>query len=277
MSVLLNESVINSIKYFYIFFIGASLGSFYKTLLDRIFYYFYSPIRKSLTLKEKYYNLFFQPSFCFHCKNKIKRIYVIPLFGYFLTKKRCSYCKKKLEFHYWLWEISGGVLLVYFVSIYNIFGVFFVLVVFHYLITAIVDYRKFFIDFENLFFVYLWNFLLVFFFKEDLKAIIIRVFLFIGIFLILFFIGKKKKLGFGDILLVGGLAIYFSIWEMILIINFSAIGSVIYILFYKKNIRSPAPLGFFLSISGIVLVLLEPLFLDFYKITQLFVEPMLVI
>lgn len=258
MQILLNTFLIYFIKYFYLFFLGSSLGSFYKTLLDRIFLFFYSPLRKTLNEKQKYYKLFFTPSFCYHCGNRIKLIHLIPILGFFLTKRKCFYCKKKLEIELFLWEAFGGILLIFFYYHYDVIGIFFVLVIFHYLITAIIDYKKFFIDYENITFIYLLNSILVFLLKEDIKLILFRVFIFVGIFLCLFYLGKKKKLGFADVILIGAISIFFSYVEIILILNFSSLASVGFILLYKKNKKSPAPLGCFLSLFSIIFLILQP-------------------
>ncbi len=258
MQILLNDFFIDFIKFIYIFFLGSFLGSFYKTLLDRILLFFYSPIRKTLNLKEKYYNLFFTPSFCYLCKKKIKIRYLIPILGFFLTKGQCSYCKKKLKIDLLLWEFLGGFLLIFFYYHYDFLGILFVLVIFHYLITAVIDYKKFYIDYENVVFIYLINGILVILFDEDFKLVFFRVLLFVGIFVFLYLLGKKKKLGFGDLIFIGAISVFFSVIEMIFILNFSSLGSILFILLYKKNKKSPAPLGFFLSIFSIVFLILQP-------------------
>lgn len=258
MQVLLSEDIYNFIKYFYLFFLGASIGSFYKTLLDRIFYFFYSKERKKFTLKEKYIKLFFQPSFCHHCKNKIPFKNLIPIFGYFLTKRRCSYCKVKLGFEFLYWELFGGFLIVFFYYFYNWIGFLYGILTFHFLITALIDSKKFFIDYENVFFLYFFGIILVILLNKDLKSIFLSFLFFISLFIGLYYLSKKKGLGFGDVILIGAISILFSVWEIIFILSFSAFGSILYILLYKKNKKSPAPLGAFLSLFSILFLIIQP-------------------
>lgn len=258
MQILLSENIYNFIKYFYLFFLGASIGSFYKTILDRIFYFFYSKERKKLTLKEKYIKLFFQPSFCYYCKNKISFTNLIPIFGYFIAKGRCSNCKVKLEFEFLYWEFLGGFLILYFYYFYNWLGFLYEILIFHFLLISYVDFKKFFIDYENVIFLYVFGVILVMLLNEDLKSILLRFLIFTFLFVGLYYLSKKKGLGFGDIILIGAISILFSIWEIILILNFSALGSILYILLYKKNKKSPAPLGAFLSLFSIFFLILQP-------------------
>ncbi|GIX41965.1 MAG: hypothetical protein KatS3mg129_1698 [Leptospiraceae bacterium] len=248
------------IKYFYLFFIGASLGSFYKTLYDRILYFFYSPARKQYSLKEKYKKLFLKPSFCYNCNNKIPYKYLIPVFGFFITGRKCYHCQFPLSLHYFLWEISGGLLLCYFYYFYDIFGFLYVLIIFHFLISGLIDFKKFFLDYENIIFIYIWGFLINHINSyNNLYDLLLKTGLFIFIFLLLFIIGKGKKFGFGDIILIGAISITFNIPEILIIINIGALGSIFYIFFYKKNRNAYAPLGFFLSLASIVILVLKPL------------------
>jgi len=249
------------IKYLYLFFIGSAIGSFYKTIYDRILYYFYSPKRKEFTLKQKYKELFFKPSFCYNCKNKISYKYLIPLLGFFLTKRRCNYCKTTLNYDLLLWEVLGGILICYFFYFYEFIAFLYVLIVFHFLIVAFIDRKKYYIDYENLFFLYLWG-IILFFFNNDFSNssyLIIKVSIFFIFFLVLFLLGKGKKLGFGDILLLLSISIVFEIPEILIIINLGAMGSIIFILFYKRNKYAYAPLGFFLSFASIGILLIKPL------------------
>jgi leader peptidase (prepilin peptidase) / N-methyltransferase len=249
-------------KYIYLFFLGSSLGSFYKTIYDRILYFFYSPIRKELSIKQKYYNLFFTPSFCYNCKTKISYLYLIPIVGYFFTKKRCKHCGIPLSIDFLLWELFGGFLLCYLFYFYGLLAFLYVLMIFHFIIAGLIDLKKFFLDYENILFLYIFG-LILFFIEWELSNIyyfLLKIFIFLFIFLVLYLLGRGKKFGFGDIILIGAISIIFEITEILIIINLGAIGSIIYILLYKKNKHSYAPLGFFLSFACIIVIIFRPFF-----------------
>ncbi len=250
------------LKYIYLFFLGSSFGSFYKTIYDRILYFFYSNLRKQLSLKQKYYHLLLQPSFCYYCKKPIKKIYLIPILGFFLTKGRCNNCNRLLPKDYFMWELGGGILLCYFYYFYEIFSIILLLIIFHFIISALTDLKKFFIDFENVIFLYLWGWIYNIFQYEVsyFKYILLRMTLVVIFFLILYLLGKGKQLGFGDLILMGSISLIFDILEIIIIINMGAIGSILYIILYKKNKKAYAPLGFFLSMVSILVLILKPFY-----------------
>ncbi len=263
MQVLLKDiDFINFFKYHYLFFLGASIGSFYKTIYDRILYFFYSNDRKKYTLKEKYINLFFKPSFCFNCKNKINSIYLIPVFGYFITKGKCKKCNTKISYQNIFWEVFGGILICYFYYFFDFISLLYLLIFFHFLIAGLIDLKKFFIDYENIIFLYLFGiiqFLLNYDFS-NLYSLIIKFLIFFSLLLFIYFLGKGKKFGFGDVILIGAISIIFNIPEILIILHFGSIGSILYILLYKKNKKAYAPLGFFLSIGSVFILILQPIY-----------------
>ncbi|MCS7204544.1 MAG: prepilin peptidase [Leptospiraceae bacterium] len=251
-------------SYVYLFFLGASLGSFYKTLLERILYFFYSQHRKHFSKKERYYRLFFQPSFCYHCHQRIKRIYLLPVIGYWLSRGRCSHCKTPISKSYLVWEWGGGFLLMFFYKFFGVASFLLLFLVFQFLVIAQIDYQKFLIDFENL--IILWVLSIVYLFLFDAwdswefwRFLFLKILLFVGTFLILFLITRGKKLGFGDVLLMIPISMIFDISEIIVIMFGASFLSILFILFYKKNQRSFAPLGSFLGYVSVMMLILKPL------------------
>lgn len=259
MPLLLKETLL----YLYLFLTGAALGSFYYTLYKRILYFFYSKERKNYTLREKYYHLFFKPSFCYVCKNPIPLKNLLPVAGFFLSKGKCPHCRSPISLSYLLWEVTGGILLPYFYFHYRTAAFLTTLLFFQILLIGMIDYSKLFIDPENLavlLFIEVIYVLLtapwtsLYFWQYTLM----KTGLFSGIFALLYFFSKGKKLGFGDVLLVSVLSFYFDFGEMIAILILSSTGSILYILFYKKNLRSYAPLGFFLSLASVTVLFTGP-------------------
>ncbi len=261
MQILLDLSFI-ILKYIYLFFLGASLGSFYKTIYDRILYFFYSNIRKQFTLKQKYYHLFFQSSFCYNCKKPIKKLYLIPIIGFFLTKGKCNNCQIPLSKEFLFWEIAGGTLLCYFYYFLDILSFIIIIILFHFYISALIDFKKFFLDYENMIFLYIFGLIynILQYDVSNLNFIFLRMMILILFFFILYILGRGKQLGFGDLILVGAIGLIFDILEIIIIINLGAIGSILYIILYKKNKKAYAPLGFFLSMVSIIVLIFKPFY-----------------
>lgn len=78
--------------YFFLFILGASVGSFLNVLIDRL------PLEKSISGR----------SYCDHCQHKLSWYDLIPIVSFILLKGRCRYCGKKISFYYPLVEFLTG-------------------------------------------------------------------------------------------------------------------------------------------------------------------------
>lgn len=80
----------------FLFFIGASFGSFFKLIVDRY------ETESSFILK---------PSYCFSCKEKLLWWHNIPLISYIVLRGKCFFCKSKISFSLFLAELFSGIII----------------------------------------------------------------------------------------------------------------------------------------------------------------------
>ena len=83
-------------NFFYLFIIGAVIGSFLNVCIYRL--------PKNLDIISK-------RSFCPRCKKKIKWFDNIPLISIFILKFKCRFCKKSISIQYFLVELVSAVYL----------------------------------------------------------------------------------------------------------------------------------------------------------------------
>lgn len=79
----------------FLFFIGASFGSFFKLIVDR---------------HEKGPSFILRSSYCFSCKEKLLWWHNIPVISYLLLRGQCFFCKSKIDFNSFWAEIFSGVI-----------------------------------------------------------------------------------------------------------------------------------------------------------------------
>ncbi|MGB9609026.1 MAG: prepilin peptidase, partial [Minisyncoccia bacterium] len=89
--------------YVFLFFIGASLGSFLDVLATR-----YKEDKFILSR-----DIVFGRSFCVHCKKILKWYELIPILSFIIQKARCRNCHKKLSLEYFLVEAWSGLIFVF--------------------------------------------------------------------------------------------------------------------------------------------------------------------
>ncbi len=253
-----------------VFILGTIIGSFLNVVIFRL------RAKKSF-LKGR--------SYCLKCKKQIAWHDNIPILSFLILRGRCRNCKTKISFQYPLVELSTGIL--------------FVIIFFHnyqlpftnyYLL--IIDYRLLITIFRNLFFVSI----LIIIFVYDLKyylildkitipaIIIVSAFnLLLGFslanilisaiiggsfFLIQFLISKGRWIGGGDIRLGILMGVMLG-WEMALLAIMiayviGALFSVILLIFKKKGLKSQIPLGTFLSMAAVIVMIYGNEILEWY-------------
>lgn len=91
--------------FFYLlaFLMGASIGSFIGVLIDRL------PRKESIV---------FPPSHCTNCNHKLKWYENIPVISYIFLGGKCSSCKSKIPFKYFLIEFVFGIIGVLIFSVF---------------------------------------------------------------------------------------------------------------------------------------------------------------
>ncbi len=215
-------------------------------------------------------NILFKRSACRNCNQKIKNLYLIPLFGYLIQGGKCFACKKSISLFYPATEILFLIygLMVGFAYGFGLFN-FFLLVIFF------LFYTLFFLDLKFYYLPISLNVLLVLcgfvsnsFFNVFVSDIAILfnlssfTFAFYGfligylsLWLINFIfklIYKKDGIGGGDFILFGAIGSLFGPFSLSLILFFGAIfGCFVFILF-KKKYRNKIPLGSCLILGSIL-------------------------
>lgn len=137
------------------FLISVSLGSFYSTLAFRILRFFYGPERKTGSFSARLLRLLTEPSACETCGTRIVGLALLPVFGYWFSKKKCGNCGAAVNPLYSLCEASFGFLfaIFFFFSGKFLASLVFVALCGHLLVSSVTDWKKFSLDYENLPFV----------------------------------------------------------------------------------------------------------------------------
>ncbi|MBD9085609.1 prepilin peptidase [bacterium] len=239
------------------FIFGAVLGSFYNVVGYRI------PKGESLITPS---------SHCTKCNHKLGASELVPIFSWIFLGGKCKNCKEKISCFYPVFELSSGIL---FALSYHLFGFsiqFLISITFisMLLIIIISDYQTMIIPDEVL--ISSSIILLIEFMIKDGGTSILGHLLdgFVS-FLLLFllkkigdFLFKKESMGGGDLKLMAVIGMVLG-WKVALICIFLAsfIGLPISLIILFKNKTDIIPFGPFLSVSAIILFLLQ---LDFQTI-----------
>lgn len=240
--------------YTIIFIMGCFFGSFCTLAVYRI------PKKEDILIKHSY---------CPNCNHKLGFLDLFPLFSYILLRGKCRYCKTKIRPRYFIIELCSGLaflllLISLNINIYNL-NMFELLFYFVY-ITILVIIAG--IDKENI--KINANVLLCGFFIEfayiiyectlkhiDVYKYVIYLIMFI-ILLILSIISLKKKMKEEYFIQVLFLSLYMMIFGGGYIYILSVILTLISIAFYKTVNKKQAkiPVGFYLSVSNIIILLI---------------------
>jgi leader peptidase (prepilin peptidase)/N-methyltransferase len=226
--------------FFLVFFLGASFGSFFNVLSERL------PRKESIWGR----------SFCRGCKKKLSAKELIPLFSYIFLKGKCSKCKARIPFLYFLNEFLFGILFLNFFFIKDILSILFVLgAFFFFYYIFLVDLR--FLEVPDI--IFLLSFLFGFFysfFEKNLSSALFWGVLFSSPFFLVALISREKLMGLGDPIFIFILSFYFEPPKYFLLIPLSFLFggglSLFLVLLKKKTFKSKVPLASFLSFLGII-------------------------
>jgi len=246
-----------------IFLFGLIIGSFINCLVYRL------KNKESLSGR----------SFCPHCKKQINWHDNIPLLSYFLLRAKCRWCRKKISVQYPLVELVTGILfLVVFLAtikqfsnltIYQfillgrnwLFAIFLIIIFLYDLKYYLIPDK---ISLPAMVVALIFNIFLYNIFINYLLAALIAG----GFFFLQFIISKGKWIGGGDIRL--GLLIGLMLgWPNILValIISYILGSIIglgLIIAKRATMKSPVPLGTFLSIGAFISLLWADKIIEWY-------------
>lgn len=230
----------------FLFLIGACLGSFYLVVGKRL---------------PKGENVINDRSRCDLCHHKLAWYDLIPIFSYVFLKGKCRYCHKKIDYLNLVMEIATGSLFVfgyyYFGLGYNMY--IFLIVISLLLVIYISDFSYYIILDSPLVIASILVIGLDFYYY-DLSFVAFRLISGVGLFGVMFLVGKlgnllfkKESLGGGDIKLafVMGLILGFRLGLVSLILSaFLALPYSYAFLMIKKN--NEVPYGPFLAASLLV-------------------------
>ena len=239
--------------YPFAFLIGLVIGSFYTATASRVLYYYYGPARKNPGRLRDFLS---RRSFCMSCERRLDVWEITPFFGYFLSKGRCRSCRARLNPLYPAAELFPALLLP--LLLYSglswpaaLLGV---LLCGHLYVSIATDYNYYQLDHENAFFLYLfaaggaW-------FRGNGEIERFLPYLYtslaaLGIFLLLFLASRMKGMGFGDVILIGALALYAGFPWTLVLVQAAALGSIVHAFLIRKDPGRPGPFGVFLSLGA---------------------------
>ncbi len=235
------------IKVILIFMMGSVFGSFLNVCIYRI---------------PRNISIIFPSSFCPNCKKNIPFYYNIPIFGYFLLKGKCKYCKEKISFRYPVVEALSGIFAILCYHNWNSYIAFI-----HFLfISSLIVISYIDIDFQiipdiiSLPAILISILLSILVFNRDVLITLIATILGGGIFWLIGklyeLFAKKEGLGGGDVKLMAFFGAYLGIKSILFIIFVSSFLGTIYglalIAFKGKKTSYAIPFGPFLSFGALL-------------------------
>lgn len=255
----------NTIIYITIFIIGTLFGSFFTLATYRI------PIKQDITHTHSY---------CPNCNSKLGFFELIPVLSYIFLRGKCKHCGKKISPRYIIFEIISGLTFLLFALSLNIniqtsinlyiYFIFVILYLTFIFLIAGIDKENIKIDKSVLIFGGVISVLYIVYLYIIEKISIYRYIIYLAIYVLLtivqFIITKKKKkenYTIGILTLLTIMTIFTAEYVTIntIIVTLSAIA--IYLLIYKiknkfakTNLTEKFPIGYFLSISNIIVFLI---------------------
>lgn len=236
---------------FFIFFFGASIGSFLNVLIDRL-------IKEETILGR---------SRCDYCKKKIHWYDLIPIFSFFILRGRSRCCNKKITWQYPMVEFFTGLI---FLLIYSQFNYSIILLIIYWglissLIVIFVSDFKYKLISDYI----LWSFGIFSFFYRLIKFSSLEEFLnylasgllvALPIFLVFFF-SKERAMGSGDVYLAGIIGFLLG-WKsgflaLYIAFVFGGIIGLILVLLRSLKFKSKIAFGPFLVIGTAIMLFYE--------------------
>ena len=249
------------IKYLLIFYAGTFAGSFFYTLALRYAGGMFdsSPVAALISRSE-----------CPRCGSPVSVIGLIPVFGYFFLRGRCSACGEKISPVYPLWEVLYGALAVA-VSVYHGTGllslnVFFLCAVC--VCIAIVDIRIMIIP-QSLVLLFLLLSLYPVVLNHNILDNVYGFFL-LTLFFLLMLLIFPGAFGGGDVKLYAAAGFLFGVEMSIVLLEVSLISGALFGVAYAmargRNFRLKIPFGPFIA-AGIIITLLfgDTILLVYYR------------
>lgn len=227
--------------------LGASLGSFFNVLIDRL------PRRESIVKP---------PSHCVSCGKSIPGWQNVPILSYILLRGKCKYCGAKFHWHHLLVEIATPLLLI---GLFLVYGL--QLKFFNFAVMTCFLIPIFFIDaFHKIIPLALSVPMAVIglLFGLAISAFSLPdYFVFyilptVGLFALLYFIAwgwekvfHKEGLGGGDVILIPAVAAYFGIILIPWVIILACVLGIAYFIIFIRKPQQAFAFGNFIAVSAI--------------------------
>lgn len=259
-------------NYLLLFLFGASLASFYVTLGDRILLYFYGSKRKLSSGVTRWKIVLSKPSECGSCGTRINRWNLLPVLGYFLSRKKCKTCGVTLPLLFPLSEFFLGLLavLLFYITESLLASVSFLFLVGHLLISMKTDSEKMILDYENLPFILGFGILTNYLLFGELPGLE-EVYVYLGFlgFYGLIYLSFRGGTGLGDVLFSPAFAFLVGNPYWMIYINSSYVLALLVTFLSKKPgeiLRGKKiPMGLYFSL-GLVLSLLYKVIVVHYSL-----------
>lgn len=250
--------IIRLIITIWMFFLGASIGSFLNVVIYRL------PRGESII---------FPPSHCPKCNHRLVSKDLIPVFSFILLRGRCRYCGEKISVRYFLVETFLGISFSLLFLFFN-----FSFFTFKSLIFLSLLFPIFFIDLEHMLIPdvislpgILVGIILSLFegkgWESFIGSIVIGSILLL-IYLLALIIYKEEGMGQGDIklgLLLGSfLGVKLGILTLFLSFILGGIVSIFLLMLRNKALKEYIPFGPFLILAGIFAYFFGEKLLSFY-------------
>lgn len=233
--------------YILLFFFGSLWGSFFYTLSRRY------RNKKYLT---NFLKMFYEPSHCPNCNERINPIFLTPIFGYLFTLGKCRKCKTKISLSYLLNEIIFGLLPI---SLYLKFGIsiysFIIFLILCIAITiSIIDFRTMTIPDSLLISFFLLSLYPVIYhsaYQENLYGFLLMTLVFLSVMLVF-----PGGFGGGDLKYASCIGFFLGFLQSVIVLETALItGSIIGIMYgilSKKGLRASMPFAPFLTLGLLI-------------------------
>ena len=242
----------------YAFLLGLIFGSFLNSLAYRI------PIILNYQNALKDFpdlGLSFPRSFCPNCKAPLSAFSLIPVLSYFIQLGQCRSCKKNISISYPFFEILMGILFaLMLIKAGSINYIFFIncLLIFALILIARLDESFFKIPFSLNLIVFFNGILTNFYFTslgQGFVSFLICLAVLSAIKFLADYILKKDSFGWGDIILISNLSLFFGIYNLPFILFVSSLSGIIWYFFKKRNVlEKTIAFGPHIALSGIWLL-----------------------
>ncbi|KPJ55203.1 hypothetical protein AMJ47_01690 [Parcubacteria bacterium DG_72] len=230
-----------------VFLFGLAVGSFLNCIIYRL---------ELKEFKKKKKPFLRGRSFCPSCKHVLAWYDLIPVVSFFILRRKCRYCSKKISWQYPAVEIATALL---FLSIFNfqelLITSYWLLITCLLIIIFVYDLKHFIIP-DSLVFLaigvtFLYNLITNY-------GLLITNYLIFGLvvaafFFAIFALSRGRWMGFGDVKLAFFMGLFLGFPATLVALFFSfligAIIGIILILLKKKGLKSEVPFGPFLILG----------------------------